>query len=410
MNSASTSRHPEVPRRVPRGTGRRHRALIRYVVAATLVRSADGGAVVVAIVLLAHDLGMPGWIAGLLGASITAPHLLGPFIARRLDTARDGRAVIAVSAVLHGALLGAAALLMPVTWALWPAVLLLVSGMFGPMLTGGISSRLPSIAGADQHAQRRAQSWDVATYGFSGTLGPAAVAWIAAASHPLTATLVLAMASVMGAAAVLALPRQTPPDPAVDVPSPLRTLAGIVRYGPLRRTLGLTATVAFSVAALPIHAVAIAPGMGGASTAGALVAGYGVGNLLGSIGLMLRPLRGDADRLMTLLSVLVAVTLILVALGQDLPTSLLAFGLAGIANALFFAATLAARSEYAPRAARGQVFVWVGALKIAAGSAGTAAAGTITGSAGWAPLVLAAALTLLAAGFSTRGRTRALPR
>lgn len=408
MNSASTSRHPAVPRRVRRRTGRRRGALVRYVVAATLVRSADGGAVV-AIVLLAHAVGMPGWVAGLLGASITAPHLLGPFIARHLDTARDGRAVIAVSAVLHGVLLGAAALLMPVTWALWPAVLLLISGMFGPMLTGGISSRLPSIAGPDQHAQRRAQSWDVATYGFSGTLGPAAVAGIAAASHPLTATLVLAVASVVGAAAVLALPRQAPPDPAVDVPTPLRTLEGIWRYGPLRRTLGLTVTVAFSVAALPIHAVAVAPPSGGASAAGLLVAGYGVGNLLGSAGLMLRPLRGDADRLMTLLSVLVAVTLSLVVVGPNLPVSLLAFGLAGIANALFFAATLAARSEYAPRAARGQVFVWVGALKIAAGSAGTATAGAITGSAGWAPLVLAAVLTLLAAGISALGRARSLP-
>ncbi|MHA7146745.1 MFS transporter [Arthrobacter sp. TmT3-37] len=382
-------------------------ALIRYVFAATLIRSADGGAVV-AIVLLAHTVGLPGWVAGLLGATITAPHLLGPFIARRLDTARDARTVIAVSAVLHGLLLGAAALSLPITWALWPAVLLFVSGIFGPMLTGGISSRLPSIAGDDQHAQRRAQSWDVATYGFSGTLGPAAVAWIAAASHALTATLVLAAASVFGAVAVLALPRQAPPDPAVDVPSPLRTLRSIWRHGLLRRTLGLTVTVAFSVAALPIYAVAIAPAMGGASTAGLLVAGYGVGNLLGSAGLMLRPLRGDADRLMTSLSVLVAVTLILVVLGPNLPASLLAFGLAGIANAVFFAATLAARSEYAPRAARGQVFIWVGALKIAAGSAGTAAAGAMTGSAGWAPLVLATVLTFVAGGMSIIGRARAL--
>lgn len=154
-------------------------ALTRYVFAATLVRSADGGAVV-AIVLLAHAAGHPGWVAGLLGAAITAPHLLGPFIARRLDTAQDGRKVIALSALAHGALLGAACLLLPVTWAVVPAVLLIVSGLFGPMLTGGVSSRLPSIAGPSQRSQRRAQSWDVASYGISGTLGPAVVASIAA--------------------------------------------------------------------------------------------------------------------------------------------------------------------------------------------------------------------------------------
>lgn len=128
--------------------GGRRWALARYVFAATLVRSADGGAVV-AIVLLAHAAGLPGWVSGLLGASITAPHLLGPFIARRLDTTPDGRTVIAVCAVAHGVLLGVAALLLPVTWVIWPALLLVVSGLFGPMLTGGVSSRLPSIAGDD---------------------------------------------------------------------------------------------------------------------------------------------------------------------------------------------------------------------------------------------------------------------
>ena len=402
MNSTSTG-EPDTAAPSPRP--RRSGALGRYVVAATLVRSADGGAVI-AIVLLAHASGLPGWTAGLLGASITAPHLLGPFIARRLDTAKDGRLVIAFSAAVHGVLLGAGALLMPITWALWPAVLLFISGIFGPMLTGGISSRLPSIAGPAQRSQRRAQSWDVASYGISGTLGPAAVAWIAAASNPSTATLVLAAAAVLGAAAVLALPRQDPPDLTTHVPSPGQTLNHMWRHGPLRRTVGLTIAVAFSVAALPIYAVAIGSTRGGAATAGLLVAAYGVGNLLGSAGLMIRPLRGDADRLMSSLAVLVAGTLVLVVLAPALGVVLAAFILAGGANALFFAATLAARSEYAPVQSRAQVFIWVGALKIASGSAGTAVAGTITGLASWAPIVLAIALTVLAAAVSIIGRTR----
>lgn len=382
-------------------------ALGRYVFAATLVRSADGGAVV-AIVLLALSSGMPSWLAGLLGASITAPHLLGPFIARRLDTARDARKVIAVSAALHGFLLGGAALLMPVTWPILPAVLLFISGVFGPMLTGGVSSRLPSIAGPEQRSQRRAQSWDVASYGLSGTLGPAAVAWIAATSSALSATLVLAAAAILGAGAVLALPRQEAPDHTDMIPSPRQTLNHIWHHGPLRRTLGLTVTVAFSVAALPIYAVAVAPAMGGASAAGLLVAAYGVGNLLGSAVLMVRPLRGNADKLMGSLAVLVAATLFLVLAAPALQTSLAAFCLAGAANAMFFAATLAARSEYAPLESRGQIFIWVGALKIAAGSAGTAVAGAITASAWWAPLILAAAFTALAAVGSIFGRVRSV--
>lgn len=382
-------------------------ALGRYVFAATLVRSADGGAVV-AIVLLAHSIGLPGWTAGLLGASITAPHLLGPLIARRLDTAHDGRKVIAVSAVAHGVLLGVAALMMPVSWAIWPALLLCASGLFGPMLTGGISSRLPSIAGPSQDSQRRAQSWDVASYGFSGTLGPAAVAWIAAAQSPLTAALVLAAAAITGAAAVLLLPRQAPATDTSAVPSPVRTLHLIWASGPLRRTLGLTVVVAFSVAALPIYAVAVAPTLGGAAVAGTLVAGYGIGSLVGSALLMVRPLRSDADHLTSRLSLLVAITLAGVILAPGFAVALGAFAVAGIANSLFFAATLAARSEYAPVSARGQVFIWVGALKIAAGSAGTAATGALLGNAAWPPVALVAILTVIAsvAALYSRSRTR----
>lgn len=104
----------------------------------------------VAVVLLAQVSGKPGWVSGILGASITAPHLLGPLIARRLDAADDGRRVIAVSAVVHGLLLGTAGWLLPVARVIVPTVLLVIAGMFGPMLTGGVSSRLPSIAGPTQ--------------------------------------------------------------------------------------------------------------------------------------------------------------------------------------------------------------------------------------------------------------------
>lgn len=367
-------------------------ALARYVFAATLVRSADGGAVV-AVVLLAQVSGKPGWMSGILGASITAPHLLGPLIARRLDAADDGRRVIAVSAVVHGLLLGTAGWLLPVARVIVPTVLLVVAGMFGPMLTGGVSSRLPSIAGPTQKSQRRAQSWDVASYGVSGTLGPAVTAWISAAAGPMGAVLVLAASAIIGAGAVLVLPRQTPVAVSREVSSPVRVLVTIWRSGPLRRALGLTIVVAFSVAALPIYAVAVAPSLGGAALAGVLVAGYGIGGLAGSVLLMVRPFKGDADRLTSVLSGGVAAALVVVVPGSNLMLTLAAFTVAGVANSLFFTATLAARSEYSPSESRGQVFIWVGALKIAAGAVGTAVAGVFDGGATWLPVAAAAVLS-----------------
>jgi hypothetical protein len=57
--------------------------LVRYLAAATLVRAADGGAAVGLVLLGGPRLG------GLLAACLTAPHLVGPALARRLDSARD---------------------------------------------------------------------------------------------------------------------------------------------------------------------------------------------------------------------------------------------------------------------------------------------------------------------------------
>lgn len=57
----------------------------------------------------------------------------------------------------------------------------------------------------------------------------------------------------------------------------------------LRRTLYMTMMVAFAVASLPIAAVYLAPALGvQAASAALLTAAYGVGNLAGSGGVMLR--------------------------------------------------------------------------------------------------------------------------
>ncbi|MEY8040077.1 MFS transporter [Saccharopolyspora cebuensis] len=385
-----TDENTTVPAR-PRG------GLLRYVVAATLARTADGGAVV-AIVLLVTASGDPGWLAGALGACITAPHLLGPFVARSLDTTRDGRRVIALASVVHGATLAAAVLLYPSTHAIVPAALLIASGLLGPLLTGGISSRLPAIAGPSRTSQRRAQGWDVATYGVGGTVGPTIVAAVSAWASPHTSALVLTLGTFIAAGFVMLLPYSPPASDARDVPRPARTLVVMFSSGPLRRTLYLTMIVAFSVAALPIAAVASTDQLGtDDAAAGVLTAAYGLGNLAGSIGVMARPLEGNADQLMTRLATLVATTLLAVALAPSFSLATAAYAAAGIANGYFFAATLAARNEYAPSEIRGQVFVWTGALKITAGSTGTALTGAIVGTAVHLPLVLAIALTTAAA-------------
>lgn len=167
--------------------------------------------------------------AGLLGACVTAPHLLGPFVARRLDTAADGRRVIAVACVVHALPLAAAVLVYDRAPVAVPAVLLILSGLVGPFLTGGISSRLPSIAGTQVRQQRRAQGWDVATYGIAGTVGPSLVAVLAGAASPRAAGLALAAGALTAAAMVWLLPHQPRPSERADVPQALETLGLMLR-------------------------------------------------------------------------------------------------------------------------------------------------------------------------------------
>lgn len=168
------------------GAGVRPRSggLVRYVVAATLARGADGGAAV-GLVLLAtttRHLSRPSLIGGLLATCLTAPHLLGPAVARLLDRARDGRRLLAAACIVYGLALTAASTLLGEIPVVLVATLVAVAGLCGPLLTGGLSSRLAGLVSPDEPAQRRAQGWDAVTYGIGGSAGPAAVAALAAAA------------------------------------------------------------------------------------------------------------------------------------------------------------------------------------------------------------------------------------
>src|SRR4051794_21654004 len=107
--------------------------LARYVAAATLARGADAGAIV-GLVLLAVDLPHGGAASGLLPAALTAPHLLGPWVARRLS--------LRPAFAAYGLAIGAAAVAIGRAPLAVAVALVALAGACGPLLTGGLSSRL----------------------------------------------------------------------------------------------------------------------------------------------------------------------------------------------------------------------------------------------------------------------------
>ena len=88
-----------------------HRGLAPYLVAAVLARGADAGAGI-GLLLLCVDpvsrLDRPVLTGSLLVTALTAPHLLGPVLARPLDRLGDTRRVLAAAMAGYGVLLAAA--------------------------------------------------------------------------------------------------------------------------------------------------------------------------------------------------------------------------------------------------------------------------------------------------------------
>lgn len=125
---------------------------------------------------------------------------------------------------------------------------------------------------------------------------------------------------------------------------------------------------------------------------------------------MVWPLRRNAGRLIIVLAIIIGLALGIVTAMPNFLPGLIVFTAARVANSLFFAAALATRSEYAPPQSHGQVFICVGALKIAAGCAGTAAAAALIVGTPWLPVAVVAGVCIVNALLTALDRTRRLYR
>jgi len=216
------------------------------------------------------------------------------------------------------------------------------------------------------------------SYGLAGTAGPAAVAGFAAVTSALAAVLALGVAAVLAAAVTLALPRDGSHE-GKEVAPAREVLRLLVHHGPLRRVNVGTLATAFSLGGMPVVAVVLAGHLTDQSGAGAtLVAVFGIGSLAGSLLVTAFPLRGEPESLTIRHVALLGLTTGLCAAAPNYPLALVGFALVGIANAPFVTATFAARSEYAPPAARAQVFVSMASLKVTAAAAGSVLTGVAT--------------------------------
>jgi hypothetical protein len=346
--------------------------LRRYAVAATLARVGDGGAGVGIVLLAVSRMGGRGaLVGGLLVAALMVPHVCGAWLGRVVDCAHDVRRPLAAGCAVYAIALAVAVGLLAAGWP-WPAgAALLVAGLCGPLLTGGISSLVAGLGGSPE----RALGIDVITYAVAGSVGPAAVAGIAAALSPQAGLWGVAVLIMLAAVLIRLLP--VVPRPAKLPETPAGRGGGVLlTVRPLRRVTLTTLAAAATGGAVGVAAVLLAVDLSGDGSRGAwLICALGVGNLVGSLAVLARPLRGDAVRRSLGLAAALGAAYLLVAAAPSYPTAVAAFALVGLLTAPWVTATLDARDEYAPPGRRGQVFVALAGWKIAAASAGSAIMG-----------------------------------
>jgi MFS family permease len=375
--------------------------IVHYAVAAVLLRLADEGARV-ALVLLALERTGSAAVGGLLVAALLVPHVVaaGP-VGSWADRARRPAAVVAVAGAGFGAALCVAVPALDAAPLALVVLVLIAGGCCGPAITGGLSSRLPSLLA--RAAMPRAFGVDALTYDVAGMLGPAVAGIIAGRASAGAATLALGGAAGLGAATVAALPARrgspgsAPPAARTEARPRWAGLAALAHDRVLGAVTAATSVAQLGFGALPVVVAVLATRHAAPSIAGLLLTALTAGSLLGSLLWIVRPARPSRAPWVVMAG-LVAAGLPLAA-SAALPSIVAVaalFALSGVANGPLVGALLLTRERWAPAAARTQVFTLGAGAKITFTAAGSALAGLAAGWPSPVQLLLVAACPVLA--------------
>ncbi|WP_084659898.1 MFS transporter [Vibrio sonorensis] len=353
--------------------------LMRFALTASLARTTTGASIV-AVLVLAAESELSGMVLGGLAACLTAPHLIGPVWGRWLDSANDPRRLIAIAGIVYSSALVLVSLLFPMLSTYLIAALLIICGGCAPFLMGGISGLLNQAFQGQPNVRRKAQGWDVACYAIGTTIGPILFGILTTLVNAQSALASIALLPLISSILVTSFPSSESDESSGKGSATIFDVAKTIATNPaLCRTLYLTSATSFSLAALPVCSIFLAHTWSETPAAAAnLVSSYGVGNLLGSLFLIRKPSQKAADSLMSLNALAVIAGIAFVSVSNSYAAGLIAYLVCGIANAFFFASTLAARTEYAPPESASQVFMWIAAIKIGAVSLGSFVAGWLS--------------------------------
>ena len=370
--------------------------LPRYLAAAGAARVADEGARVSLVLLALHETNSAA-VGAAMVAALLVPHVVAaPLVGSVIDRARRPRWVLAAMVLAFATALLSVAQLVGRS-PLWVVLaVLLLGGCCGPAITGGLTSQLPGLVGAEKAP--RAFGLDSLFYNVSSMAGPALAGLTAAAAGPRAAQSLLAGSAALGAAGVAALPIAAHPRPCrTGRPSHLDGVREILHQRILRLVTLSSALGQLGPGALPIVAALLATSLHRPAASGLLLAAVAAGSLLGSLLWTWHPVAPHRSPLVTTVSMIgIGAPLAGAAAASSIGATAVLFGLSGIFIGPFASALFTARSQYAAEAYRTQVFTIGAGLKVTASALGAALIAPLTGLPVWVLLLIVSSSPLLA--------------
>ena len=390
----------------------REPSYVRFVVAATMARTADE-MFSVGIVLLTLERTGSAALAGSLVGAITLPSLVtGPLLGAWLDLHGRRRALMMLDQVLAGSVLLFLALAIGHVPAFVVVLVALVGGLTWPLSFGGFTSLIPAIVSDD--LLPRANALEATSLNIGLILGPLLAGTIAALAGPQAAVLTEAglTFATLGLLLTFHALDSGPRRQAASLMEVVRDgLGALVRTPALRGTTIAGMLSLFGLGTLAVGFPFFCSEELGVdrSAAGVLWAAFAVGSTVGALALVGAQRRFPPQRIVLMSLVAFFVLMLPWPLATSLPVAVVLVGIAALADGPALSATFAVRQDFAPPDLQGQIFTTAAGMKVGSFALGSALGGQLVTQLGSADtLLFAACAQVVAAGAGwAAGRERA---
>ncbi|MFD9905328.1 MFS transporter [Streptomyces sp. NPDC059063] len=337
----------------------------------TLVGRLPNATAAIAIVLFVRAEDGTYSLAGALAAVYAVATAVGqPLLGRLVDLYGQPR-VMLPAAVASALGMAAFAFTGPDTLAVAYAAMV-VAGVFTPPLEGGLRALWPDVLGKEEHVHT-AYAMDAVAQEVMFTVGPLLVTGLVSLWSERAALLVVNAIGVLGALSVVtARPSRT----WRSAPREAHWL-GALRSPGLLALLGAFLFVGTALGAITVAGVSYADGHGGDGVYGAMVAGLGLGALVGGVVYGARQWAGVPERRLVVLVALLAVFYVPLVLTPGAVAMVALTTLAGVFLAPSLACAFIVVDRHAPRGTVTEAFSWLVTTFTVGTAVGTAVGGPV---------------------------------